>query len=58
MLVVLYKTNVYNANGPGGTCTSLLIFDARQLEEGPVARAHLEASFPLGFHTAFAPVVE
>lgn len=35
--------------------SGLAVLDARRVEDGPIAEAWLERSFPLGFHGAFAP---
>lgn len=37
--------------------TALSIFDARRLDDGPVARAWLDVAMPLGFHGQFVPSI-
>jgi all-trans-8'-apo-beta-carotenal 15,15'-oxygenase len=32
----------------------LVIFDARTVEDGPLATAHLEHHLPIGFHGTFS----
>ena len=35
--------------------SGVAVFDARRVGDGPVARAWLDYSFPLGFHGQFSP---
>ena len=45
-------TNIYDETRDA---SHLAIFDARQIERGPIARAHLAHRVPVGFHAIWVP---